>query len=82
MGGDDKINHMIRRLLYYFERCFWELIGKVDEQRYARHYGVRIGKNCLFATKHIGGEPYLITIGNNVQITDNVHFHTHGGGTS
>lgn len=47
--------------------------------KYARYVGVTVGKNCLIATKHFSTEPYLITIGNNCQITDDVHFHTHGG---
>ena len=68
------------RLLYYINRFIWEVIGIIDEKHYARHYGVKIGDNCLFDTKNIGSEPYLITIGNNVQITHNVSFHTHGGG--
>lgn len=48
-------------------------------QRYARYIGVNIGNNNFIATKNFGTEPYLITIGNNCQITDNVFFHTHGG---
>lgn len=51
----------------------------LSNEKYARHVGVKIGKNCLIGTRDWGSEPYLITIGNNVQITKNVHFHTHGG---
>lgn len=47
--------------------------------KYARYVGVTVGKNCLIATKHFSTEPYLITIGDNCQITYGVHFHTHGG---
>lgn len=47
---------------------------------YARYIGVKIGKNCLIATKNWSSEPYLIEIGDNVQITNNVSIHTHGGG--
>ena len=47
---------------------------------YARYIGVEIGENCLIDTRNWSSEPYLIKIGNNVQITRNVHFHTHGGG--
>ena len=47
---------------------------------YARFIGVKIGKNCLIATKNWSSEPYLIEIGNNVQVTSNVSVHTHGGG--
>lgn len=46
---------------------------------YARHIGVKIGKNCLIDTRNWSSEPYLITIGNNVQVTRGVSIHTHGG---
>lgn len=47
--------------------------------RYARWAGVTVGDNCLIATKNFSTEPYLITIGDNVQVTPDVYFHTHGG---
>lgn len=47
---------------------------------YARYSGVSIGKNCDIFTRDFGSEPYLITIGDNVQISTNVNFFTHGGG--
>ena len=43
-------------------------------KRYARFIGVKFGKNCLIATKNWSSEPYLIEIGNNVQIT---YLYTH-----
>lgn len=49
-------------------------------EQYARKQGVKIGNNCWIATRNFGSEPYLITIGNHVQITDKVAFFTHGGG--
>ena len=48
----------------------------------ARHMGVTIGKNCLIDTRNWSSEPYLITIGNNVQVTRGVSIHTHGGGNA
>lgn len=50
-----------------------------SRENYARHLGVTIGKNCLIGIRDWSTEPYLISIGNNVQITNNVHFYTHGG---
>lgn len=47
--------------------------------KFAKKAGVTIGKNCFISTRNIGSEPYLITIGNNVQVTTDVYFHTHGG---
>lgn len=62
---------MLKKL---YERFF------LSAKEYARRKGVKIGKNCLIATRNWGSEPYLITIGNNVQITADVRFFTHGGG--
>lgn len=49
-------------------------------EKYARHLGVTIGKNCLISTRNWGSEPYLVAIGNNCQITYSVSIFTHGGG--
>ena len=49
-------------------------------EKYARHIGVKIGKNCLIDTRNWSSEPYLVTIGNNCQITHCVSIYTHGGG--
>ncbi len=46
----------------------------------AKVLGVKMGKNVLISTKKWSTEPWLITIGNNVQVTKDVYFHTHGGG--
>lgn len=60
------------------------LIGKIRDrllspEQYARKLGVKIGKNCFIATRNWSSEPYLIEIGDNVQVTHDVYFHTHGG---
>ena len=44
-----------------------------------REMGCRIGDNCNFGNIELSSEPYLITIGNHVQITDGVKIFTHGG---
>ena len=62
----------------YISSVYWRFF--VSPEKYARHIGVRIGKNCLIATRNWSSEPYLISIGNNVQLTHNVSIHTHGGG--
>lgn len=58
-------------------KFYWRLIANAEA--YARHLGVQIGENCLISTRNWSSEPYLIKIGNNVQVTSNVTFHTHGG---
>lgn len=47
--------------------------------KYARKVGVSLGENCYIETRDFGSEPYLITIGNYVQIVNGVTFLTHGG---
>lgn len=61
-----KLLHLVLRLLF----------GNI---RYARFLGVRIGDNCRIYLKEFGSEPFLISIGNNVTITHNVHLITHDG---
>lgn len=64
-------------MMYLFKVLYWRYLKSPES--YARHLGVNIGENCLIDTRRWPSEPYLITIGNNVQITDRVAFHTHGG---
>lgn len=65
---------IINRVLDFY----WRFIATPEE--YARHIGVKIGKNCFISTRRWGTEPYLITVGDNVQVTRDVAIHTHGGG--
>lgn len=65
---------MINRILDFYRRNFW------NAEKYARYLGVKIGEKCSIATKYFGSEPYLVTIGNHVQITNDVRFATHGAG--
>lgn len=46
---------------------------------YARSIGVNVGSGCSFFSVTWSSEPYLITIGNNCQITNGVRIFTHGG---
>ncbi len=48
---------------------------------YFRQQGAQIGEGCLIVPRHLGTEPYLIKIGNNVVINQGVMLHTHDGGT-
>lgn len=67
---------MLKKLVNCIQAFYWSFR---DDETYAKHIGVKIGKNCFIATRKWSTEPYLISIGNNVQVTDNVFFHTHGG---
>lgn len=61
-------------LFRLYTKIFW------SDEKYARCIGVSIGTRCSIATRAFGSEPYLITIGDYVQITDGVKFFTHGAG--
>ena len=65
---------MLLRVLNLYKKIFW------SDEKFARSIGVQIGINCAIATRNFGSEPYLITIGNNVQLTNDVRFATHGAG--
>lgn len=47
--------------------------------QYAKRSGVIMGDNVEILSKHLTSEPYLITLGNNVRVSKDVHFFTHGG---
>lgn len=60
---------------------YLELIKIISPVRHARLIGVNLGSNCLiYRSMEWPSEPYLVTIGNNVQLTRGVAIHTHGGG--
>lgn len=57
------------------------LVKMISPERHARLIGVNLGNNCLlYRSMEWPSEPYLITIGNHVQLTRGVAIHTHGGG--
>lgn len=72
----DVINSFFHRISLFY----WRFVA--SPEKYARHIGVRIGQHCFISTREWSSEPYLITIGDHVQITRNVSIHTHGGGNS
>lgn len=63
---------MINLLVLFYRRYFWSC------EKYARFIGVKVGSGCDIKTRNFGSEPYLIEIGDNVQITSDVKFFCHG----
>ena len=63
---------MINKILKLYRRKMW------SQERYARYIGVKIGKESNIQDVNFGSEPYLIEIGNHVQITNGTKFFTHG----
>lgn len=58
------------------------LMNKLQPLKYAKKVGVNInGDLHIYGTVSWGSEPWIITVGDNVHITDGVNFITHDGGT-
>lgn len=59
------------------------LLRKYNEYtiaEYFRKQGAQVGNDCYFGIKYLSSEPYLIKIGNHVQIANGVKFLTHNPG--
>lgn len=72
---------MIRKL---FVTVYHTIYARLNHVKYARHIGVNIkGKLYIYGNPlHMfGTEPWCITLGDNVHITQEVLFVTHDGGT-
>lgn len=69
---------MLRKLYRVFYR---KIVGNLDPLKYARKIGVNMnGKVFLTGGVLWGTEPWIITLGDNVHISDGVRFLTHDGG--
>lgn len=65
------------RLLNYVINTY---LRKTNPVKWARRLGVSVGEGCFISPDtDFPSEPYLVTIGNHVQITAGVTIHTHGG---
>lgn len=71
-------NNRMNRYLSKIKQLFGILFLTKEQQ--ARKAGVHMGKGNMVATRFWSTEPYLITIGDNCQLTADVLIHTHGGG--
>lgn len=68
------------RKIYRF--LYKTIVGKINPLKYAKKIGVNMGDNVhIYGNVSWGSEPWIITLGNNVHITDGVRFITHDGGT-
>lgn len=63
---------MLKRVVSFYKRFAW------SPEKRARFQGVKIGLHCNIQEASFGSEPYLISIGNHVQITNGVKIFTHG----
>lgn len=61
---------------------FRNAYSRLYPEKYARKIGVNIlGRIRIYGKCSFSTEPWIITLGDNVHITDNVRFVTHDGGT-
>lgn len=67
----------------FIKKLYAKLLYILKPMKYAEKVGVNFvpGKLHLYGKITWGSEPWIITIGANVHITDGVHFLTHDGGT-
>lgn len=72
------------RIVQIFRKLFLFVYFKINPIECSRFMGVTIGENCRIygnSPNMWGTEPFLISIGNNVFITDGCKFVNHDGGT-
>lgn len=74
----------MKRLFGVLKYIYFLIWTKINPIGYAKHLGVRLGKNVTFYGMKpymFSTEPWLISIGNDCYITANCTFITHDGGT-
>jgi acetyltransferase-like isoleucine patch superfamily enzyme len=72
----------LKRFLKIFTKPYNIAYSRFNPEKYARHIGVKVGKNPHFyGPISWGSEPWIITIGDNVHITGGCKFIAHDGGT-
>lgn len=61
---------------------YGKVVGALKPVKYAKKIGVNFKGNLhIYGKVYWGSEPWIITLGENVYITDGVKFITHDGGT-
>lgn len=69
---------ILKKIKSLYLLFYGHLFGGV---KLARRLGVTVGNDCRIYTRVWGSEPFLISIGNRVTITDGVKILTHDGAT-
>lgn len=65
-----------------YRAVYAKIVGTLKPMKYAKKIGVNFGESCrVYGKVYWGSEPWIISLGNNVFITDGVKFITHDGGT-
>lgn len=70
------------KLRKLYREIYRVIVGKRNPVKYAQKIGVNMkGRIKIYGRVAWGSEPWIITLGENVHITDGVKFITHDGGT-
>ena len=65
-----------------YRKVYSKVMVKLNHVKYAKKIGVNMGEGVhLYGSIGWGTEPWIITLGNNIHITNGVRFITHDGGT-
>jgi len=77
----EMFNQLINKLHFSYFRFRINRMGEYEQAPlYAAYYGVKMGKNVrITGTLTFPCESYLIEIGDDVTLTQNITFHTHDG---
>lgn len=68
---------MVKRLINKVVNSY---LRKTDPVKWAKRLGVKVGEHTVISPDtHFPSEPYLVAIGNHVQIAPSVSIYTHGG---
>ena len=74
-----RVISLLKRIIFKVELTLAGRYGRIDV--FKKHLGLKAGKNVrVYGNVVFGSEPFLIELGNDITITQNVTFHTHDGG--
>lgn len=63
-------------------KLYFKILFMINKEKCIRNLGVNAGKNLhIYGNVQVGTEPWLITLGDNVYLTNGVKFICHDGGT-
>ena len=65
----------------FYRVCYRFFYGRRHQIEYAKKIGVNMGDIHIYGNVSWGSEPWIITLGNNVHLTNGIQFVTHDGGT-
>ena len=78
-----RVKRVMKKVINVIKQKWMDFVYCGDHVAYARKLGVTVGKNCRFlcnVRSCFGNEPYLIKIGDHVEVCDSVRFMPHDGG--